>query len=333
MTGASVRWLSVLVPLLLAAGSWPSGATGPPAGSWHHGEVTAGDRTMAYHLWEPGAPLSGQAPLVVMLHGCTQDGLEIAETTAWNDLADQEGFFVLYPDQDPAYNSDRCWNWFRPEHQQRGAGEPLLIATATQGAIEQWPIDPERIYIAGASSGGGMAPILAATYPELYAGLGVAMGVEYRAASDLATAAYAQRFGGPDPDLAGRWAYEAAPAPEKMPTIVFHGGLDWVVAPVNGEQLVVQWAQTNDLVDDGVDNDSVDAAADAQRDGQVPGGHAYTVSCYHDAAGRPLLEHWGIPLMGHAWSGGPAGAPHTDPAGPDATRAMWDFWTGAAGGC
>ncbi len=120
------------------------------------------------------------APLVCMLHGCTQDPATFAAATLMNDAAERHGFVVVYPGQSRGSNPQGCWNWFLPEHQRRGAGEPAQIAGIVRDLIEteaRCTIDPGRVFVAGLSSGGAMAAILAACYSDLFAAVAVHSGL------------------------------------------------------------------------------------------------------------------------------------------------------------
>src|SRR6266480_2062593 len=126
-------------------------------------------------------------PLVVMLHGCTQTAEDFAAGTQMNQLAEQYGFIVVYPQQTPKENRNRCWNWFTSSNQTRGRGEPASIAGVVHALVEQtshWTIDTNRIYVAGISAGASMAVILGATYPDIFAAIGVHSGIEYQAATN-----------------------------------------------------------------------------------------------------------------------------------------------------
>jgi poly(hydroxyalkanoate) depolymerase family esterase len=317
-----VYMVPLLVLTLLACG-------GTAQANWTTGSVSNTSGTRDYKLWVPINYDGKRAvPLVLMLHGCTQNPDDFAAGTQMNALADTHTFLVAYPDQPSSANGNKCWNWFQPAHQQRGMGEPSLLAAVVQQVQATYRVDPERIYVAGMSAGGAMAVIMGATYPDLFRGVGVSAGLEYKAAEDLLGALAAQQAGGPDPNQQGRAAYQAMGTyARRMPVIVFHGSLDPTVNRVNGDQTLNQWAQTNDLLDDGADNNSVDDVPEVTIAGKVPDGYTYTQSVYHDAKGKLLSEKWIVDGMTHRWSGGSAEGSYTDPKGPNASAEMWRFFS------
>ena len=297
----------------------PAAARATPAGdefiAGNHAE-TAGQRDYKLYV-PPGAGLRHAAgdshvqdaaqplhPLIVMLHGCTQDPDDFALGTGMNRLARERGCFVLYPAQSRLANPGRCWNWFKPNHQQRGRGEPALLAGMTRAVLAHYPIDPQRVYVAGLSAGGAMAAILGDAYPELYAAVGVHSGLRTGAASDMGSA-FSAMSGGAAP--AAPSAGDARPTP---PTIVFHGDADSTVHPANGEQAVAA---------------SAGRAEPRTEEGRGPG-RAYTRRSYRDAQGRVCAEHWAVHGAGHAWSGGHAPGSFTDAQGPDASAEMLRFF-------
>jgi poly(hydroxyalkanoate) depolymerase family esterase len=294
----------------------------------------AGSRT--YRLYVPTGYVAGTAvPLVVMLHGCTQDPDQFASGTEMTNLGEANTFLVAFPDEPSSANQNKCWNWFEPAHQARGAGEPSLIAGIV-GKIEgEYTVDGARVYVAGISAGAAMAVIMGATYPDVFRAIGVESGLEYRAATSQTAAFTAMgSAGGPSPAAQGLAAYQAMGAQkQRVRAIVFHGTSDFTVYPLNGHQAARQWLQTLDYVDDGADNNSVDSIPDLTVNGQVAGGRAYTRYVYNDAAGQPVVEKWLVTSMGHAWSGGNTAGSFTDPQGPSATREMWRFFSaGSPGG-
>ncbi|WP_223258418.1 extracellular catalytic domain type 1 short-chain-length polyhydroxyalkanoate depolymerase [Thermogemmatispora tikiterensis] len=283
-----------------------------------------------YYVYTPAGYHVGTAvPLIVMLHGCLQTPTDFAAGTQMNALADQQQFIVVYPQQTTLYNISACWNWFLPGNQVRGYGEPAIIAGIVQTVEQntsQWTIDRKRVYVAGLSAGAAMSVILGATYPDLFAAIGVASGLEYQAATSAYTAPLAQLYGGPDPQQQGQLAYQAMGSRARVvPTIVFHGQSDYVVYPINGDQVVQQWMTTDRLASGGSYNASFGSPSSSSN-GQVPGGHAYTVQTWTDSSGREIQEYWKVYGMGHAWSGGSSSGSYTDPAGPSATNAMYTFF-------
>src|SRR6185437_14400519 len=140
--------------------------------------------------------------------------------------------------QSKAANQSLCWNWFTPENQRRGKGEPAIIAGITREIIAHYDVDPERVFIAGLSAGGAMAVVMAATYPELYAAIGVHSGLPYRSATDLPSAFAAMRGKGGSRMRRGRRSRQEAIDSPRVRTIVFHGDADNIVHPSNASGIV-----------------------------------------------------------------------------------------------
>jgi poly(hydroxyalkanoate) depolymerase family esterase len=244
-----------------------------------------------------------------MLHGCTQSPDDFAAGTRMNLIAEEQTCLVVYPAQPVAANAARCWNWFRPGDQRRGQGEPSLIAGITQQVMRDYAVDPQRVYIGGLSAGGAAAAVMGATYPDLYAAIGVHSGLACGAAVDIPSAFAAMRQGGSGAARSGDLSAEPG---LDVPTIVFHGDQDNTVHPRNGDHVIAQ-RKTATL-------------QKTIHRGQAPGGHAYTRTIHADATGRAMLEHWEIHCAGHAWSGGSTAGSYTDPHGPDAAREMLRFF-------
>lgn len=281
----------------------------------------------SYKLYVPSQYDSSKSyPLYVMLHGCTQDANQFSTGTKMNELAEEKGFLVLYPEQNSSSNPNKCWNWFETGHQARGSGEPGVIAGMVQSIKTNYSIQDDQVIVAGLSAGAAMSVIMGATYPDVFSGIGVGAGLEYKAAISTVEAFTAMSSGGPNPTQRGRDAYKAMGSRAKpLKVIVFHGTSDYTVNKVNGDQVISQWAITNSLAATGTEG-WLDDQADNTENLGVPSGKSYTVYDFKAPDEKVWMKKVNILNMGHAWSGGSSQGSYTDPQGPDASRMMWEFF-------
>jgi poly(hydroxyalkanoate) depolymerase family esterase len=269
----------------------------------HFGSAAGARR---YRLYVPASAGDGLQGLVVMLHGCTQTPEDFAAGTGMNRLAETHRLLVAYPAQAGGDNPMSCWNWFRPQDQAHGAGEPAILAGLAAHLRDAFALPADRVFVAGLSAGGAMAAILAEAYPEVFAAVGIHSGLAAGAAGDVASAFAAMRgqaTSAPPPVQAG-------PAPR---TIVFHGSADQTVHPVNARHIVERRPGAP-----GVTRRSDHPAA--------PGRRAATRMVTERPDGTPELECWIVEGAGHAWLGGHASGSYTDPTGPDASAEMVRFF-------
>lgn len=270
--------------------------------------------------------LPAGAPLVVVLHGCTQTAAGYDTGSGWSMLADRYGFALLFPEQRRTNNPNLCFNWFLPEHNRRGGGEALSISEMIKTIIARHGIDPSRVFVSGLSAGGAMASVMLATYPEMFAGGAVIAGLPYGVASSVPEALGAMR-GHPNinaPDLAAK-VRNASPHAGPWPRIsVWHGSADLTVAASNGAAIVEQWRELLGLPLRPTRADTV---------GGIPR------RCWLDDDGRELLEEVIVPGMGHGTpidtsvDGGGSSAAFMLQAGISSTHEICRFWgIGTRGG-
>ena len=283
---------------------FPGGVQAPTAGADRSpGTVTRGAvGALGYRLYVPTAP-QRPAPLLVMLHGGTQDADACAASTGMDEVAEREGLVVVYPEQSRSANAMGYWNWFRPGDQERDCGEPAMIAAVTHEVAGAHDVDAGRVGVAGFSAGAAMAAVLAATHPDLFCGAGVHSGLPYRAARDVGSAFAA--MSSPPAAVA-----DAGP----VPLIVVHGDADRTVAPGNADAVVRSAVGR------------VAGAAQERETGGGQGARSWTRERWNEPGGRVLAESWTVHGMGHDWSGGRAGASYADPSGPDVATAIAAFF-------
>jgi len=286
------------------------------AGQFTEGHYGTGSQRR-YMLYQPARRQRGQAPLLVMLHGCSQDAEEFAAGTRMNEAAEASGVVVLYPEQSLSAHALRCWTWYALQDRSNSEGDAALIAAMTREVIREHDIDPARVYVAGMSAGGAMAAVLARDYPRLYAALGVHSGAPAGLAHDVYSGLRLMSSG---PSL--RADGEAAILDEEIPhaaaSIVFHGDEDTMVHPSNGEAI---HATRRIAQDQPLPVESLRATTHASK-----GRRGYTRSIEYGPGGVPYRELWIVHGAGHAWAGGSGAVRLNDAAGPNASREMMRFF-------
>ena len=275
-------------------------------GDWVLGHAVGSALPRRYRLYRPpGIESSQRLPLLVMLHGCTQDAESFAASTRMNALALRHGFLVLYPEQDAIANPQRCWNWF-DTRSGRAAAEAASIVQAIDQVLRLYPVDPRRVAVAGMSAGASMAALLATRYPLRFTAVAMHSGVAPGASRSSATLLPAMQGRRASAPLA---VQDAAPLP---PLLIVHGSDDRIVSNRNASATAELWAA------------SLHASAGEVR--TVQRGKRYPMDVTDFLAGKHLaVTLCEVRGLGHAWSGGRSGHAHADSRGPDASRMLYSF--------
>lgn len=242
-------------------------------------------------------------PLVVVLHGCTQSADEYDAGSGWSELADHDGFVLLYPEQQSSNNPNRCFNWFSKDDSSRGKGEALSIAQMISRVVADHGINPSRIFITGLSAGGAMTTAMLAAYPELFCGGAIIAGLPAGSASSIPQAFDRMRgHGGPSDRALVELIKEASSHDGPWPKIsVWHGTGDSIVAYSNMRDILKQWLGIHRLP----------AKPDAMT---VVNGYQRQV--WTGPNNTELVEAYTIPGMGHGTPVQAGGADALGTAGP-----------------
>ncbi|MFC8131189.1 alpha/beta hydrolase family esterase [Streptomyces sp. NPDC057302] len=282
------RLLTVALLLALSALS-PGLAPAPAHAASGTREVTdfgpnPGNLRMFRHV--PDGLPAGR-PLVVALHGCGKTAGDFDDEPGWTEMADKYGFALLLPEQKAANNALSCFNWFEPGDTTRGRGEARSIKQMVDRITKDQGSDPSRVYVTGLSAGSAMTAVMAATYPDVFAGAAMVAGAPYGCArniieavgcatpgKDLTPRQWGDKVRAAHPGHGGRW-----------PTVsVWHGTEDTAVAPMNMTEVVEQWTDVHGT-------DTTPEVSD-----QVQG---YPHKVYRDRTGQDVVESYSITGMGH----------------------------------
>ncbi|XGV99983.1 MAG: PHB depolymerase family esterase [Leptolyngbya sp. BL-A-14] len=159
--------LSMAIAIGLAACQVPSGkqeSSSPSDAASAAQPVKLGDTTGAlshegqqrtYHLYTPKSYRADRpVPLVLAFHGYGSQGKDLANGSGFNEIAEQNGFIVVYPD-----GIDRRWN---PLHKFLTGVDDVGFVPALIDHIKRTrSIDARRVYAVGVSNGGFLVQGLA----------------------------------------------------------------------------------------------------------------------------------------------------------------------------
>ena len=266
------------------------------------------------------ANLPDNAPLVVVLHGCTQSAAGYDQGSGWSALADLHGFAVLFPEQQRANNANLCFNWFAPEDIRRDSGEALSIRQMIETTVGAHGIDRRRVFVTGLSAGGAMASVMLATYPEIFAGGAIIAGLPYGSAATIPEAFDRMRgHGGPSDSALQSLLRGASSHDGPWPTIsVWHGTADLTVNFSNADRIVAQWRGVHHV---------------PERPTDTGGSSKHGLQVWRDTTGRALIEVHSIHGMGHgtpidasAVEGGSTAAPFMLDVGISSTLEIARSW-------
>jgi feruloyl esterase len=230
--------------------------------------------------------LAADAPLVVVLHGCTQTAAGYDLGAGWSTLADRYGFALLLPEQQRSNNPNGCFNWFQPEDTKRGQGECLSIRQMVGAMVTDNRIDRRRVFVTGLSAGGAMTSVMLACYPEAFAAGAIIAGLPYGAATNVQQAF--QSMHQCPTRSAHAWGdlvRGAAPHDGRWPRVaIWHGSADQTVIPANAREILKQWIDVHGV-----------ALLPAVRD-TVDG---YPREAWVDDAGESVIESFTVTHMAH----------------------------------
>lgn len=314
-----MRRLAVLALVVAAVLATPAAAA--DHGRYAKQSFTNARGTLHYGLYTPPAG-SHPANLVVVLPGAGETSDGAATRSRFNAVAERLRFVVAYPEQSPEYNSSREWDWQTASKEGRSNREASILAGITSSVTSRLHL--RRAYVMGISAGAGMAGAMVAAFPELYSGLGIEAGCPF---DNIGCGG-----GSITPDQSAAALVKAmGRRGHAMPVFNEYGSADPIAAGVSSDWVVPSWLTVDDTLDNGKDDGSVSRqpASDRTVTPAAPR-KPYREQVFADSRGCALAQDWVVVGESHAWSGGqPTDATDAsaDPLAPDASTAMYRFWT------
>ena len=291
-------------------------------GRVERGRYAGAEGTRAWRLFVP-ARVKTPVTMLVLLHGCLQDAADITAGSRMDVLAAEDGFVVLYPEQDVAANPRKCWNWFDIAHQSRGTGEPAIIAGMVAQVATAEGIDARRVHIAGISAGAAMSGLVSAAYPERFASVSLMSGVAWKSAMNVGRALAVMKDGARgDVRSADELVAAMGTNARAVPTLILHGENDAVLNVRNGDEAAAQTVAVHNLLRARA---GLSPLRQLNKPARTEHGYLVAEQSWLNERSAPVVTYVRVGTLGHAWSGGAPAGTFTDSAGPDASRFIARF--------
>jgi poly(hydroxyalkanoate) depolymerase family esterase len=321
MVKTLVRPISA-VPLGIALISGVVGCKSPPDDDIHktfrHRDY-AGSRDRRYIVHLPsGYDAAGRPlPLVMALHGCHEDHETIRHDTDFNRVADREGFLVVYP-YITSYDGLReknCWGFWRDEHIHEGRGEVQDLGGILEEVRRDYRVDPDRIHIAGVSSGAAMAVAAMVAHSELIASGSPTAGEPYGETPASVGRCLSPGAFKPLDQVVGAMDAEMGAAKRPVPILIIHSTGDCMVNIRASRKIRDSWARAF----------GVDLTSPVASDSGVTKGTRWTHTRYGGSGGRTVVETLFVEGLPHGWYGDRDGE-YAFSQAPDTAQLAWEFF-------
>ena len=257
-------------------------------------------------------------PLVMVLHGCRQNHLDIEAITGFNALADQHGFMVVYPfvTSYRGLRNTNCWGWWFKQEIHAGAGEVEDLWQIVEEVKQNYSVDSQRIHVTGLSSGAGMAVALMVAHSGKIASGAAVAGVPYSEGAEAVNHIF--NFfprNKPIAEIVSAMKAEMREVTRSIPIHIVHSKDDQTVGVQSAKNLRDSWGECfgiDVLHSKHVSNGSV-------------GSIDWELNKYSDDEGHSVIETLFLTGPGHGWYGGNPGA-YSFPQAPDVSKGIWAFF-------
>ncbi len=271
-----------------------------------------------YRIYIPTSAGEGPLPLVMVLHGCEQTHADIQTISQFDQVAEQNGFAVVYPfvTKYPDFRNINCWGWWREEQISANSGEVEDLWKIAEEVIDEFNIDRNSVHITGLSAGGAMAAAALVVHGNRFASGAAVAGLAY----GETIYAVQQLFGGRPTyqsleNTVSKMKSQSRDDSTLPPLCIIHSQGDNIVDIQAGKNLRDSWLQFLSP-----DKLSVRSTEEHEQDDSH-----WSHTCYGIAEDRAFVETIFFEKLRHGWYGGEAGS-YSFPDAPDISSLMWTFF-------